>query len=254
MLYVLTIGWQWFAGAAALGLAAGFALTPSAPGRDEAGGWAATAAALALLAAIGAAAAFGAAPGRDGLLLDIAFLAGFAYVAGLPAGQWAKRLTAGPAAAPASAPKVEPTPEPPPAESAGSEPVPEPPAAASAEPEPAPVETPVQPPEPAAPAPAEEAKPAPRNARKAPVGIKPESLSAPRGDPDDLCRIKGLGPKSVEKLHALGIFHIDQIAVWNLENARWISAALGSAGRVERGKWIQQAREIVAAAKAAKNQ
>jgi predicted flap endonuclease-1-like 5' DNA nuclease len=79
-------------------------------------------------------------------------------------------------------------------------------------------------------------------------GQPPESLAAPRGGaPDDLTRIRGIGPKSVEKLHALGVFHFDQIAAWNIDNARWIGAALAVPGRVERGKWIQQARELVAA-------
>ncbi|MFY9831363.1 MAG: hypothetical protein WAK66_01405, partial [Methylocystis sp.] len=79
-------------------------------------------------------------------------------------------------------------------------------------------------------------------------GHAPESLAAPRGGTaDDLTRIRGIGPKSVEKLHALGVFHFDQIAAWNIDNARWVGAALSVPGRVERGKWIQQARELVAA-------
>jgi len=85
-------------------------------------------------------------------------------------------------------------------------------------------------------------------AKKHLPGLPPESLASPRrGTPDDLTKIKGIGPKSVEKLHALGVFHYDQIAAWNIDNARWIGAALTVPGRVERGKWIQQARELVAA-------
>ena len=34
-------------------------------------------------------------------------------------------------------------------------------------------------------------------------------------------------------------------AIWNLDNARWISAALEAPGRVERGKWVQQAQALV---------
>jgi predicted flap endonuclease-1-like 5' DNA nuclease len=45
-------------------------------------------------------------------------------------------------------------------------------------------------------------------------------------------------------LHALGVFHYDQIAVWSLDNARWISAALEAPGRVERSKWVQQAQAL----------
>ena len=77
------------------------------------------------------------------------------------------------------------------------------------------------------------------------TGVAPTLLPAPRnGVADDLDRIKGLGPKSRERLHALGVFHYDQIAVWSLDNARWISAALEAPGRVERGKWVQQAQAL----------
>jgi len=83
------------------------------------------------------------------------------------------------------------------------------------------------------------------------AGAAPPMLTAPRGGrPDDLSLIKTLGPKSIEKLHVLGVFHYDQIAAWNLDNARWIGAAIGGPGRVERGKWIQQARDILAEKKA----
>jgi predicted flap endonuclease-1-like 5' DNA nuclease len=97
---------------------------------------------------------------------------------------------------------------------------------------------------------AEATLPPSKSARKrrhpARPGVAPQLLAAPRGDgPDDLSKIKGLGAKSLEKLHALGVFHYDQIAIWSLDNARWISAALEAPGRVERGKWVQQAQALV---------
>lgn len=266
MLYVLTIGWQWFAGAFALGLAAGFLLAPSGRTAENSGGRTATAAALALLGGVGLAAASQSAPGRDGLTLDIAYLAGFAYFAGFPAGSFGRSLAAAPAPARAPVAGL-------PGETAIAEERPEPSIAAppafeapqpAAEISAAPAETAAAPlaiAEPAPPAPALEsaaaavlepaAKAASRPRKAPPAGARPDGIAAPRGGaPDDLTRIKGLGPKSAEKLHELGIFHIDQVAAWNLENARWISAAIGGPGRVERGKWIQQAREIAAAAKA----
>jgi predicted flap endonuclease-1-like 5' DNA nuclease len=100
------------------------------------------------------------------------------------------------------------------------------------------------------PAPAAEPAAAQSPAKKAP-GAPPPFLPAPRGGlADDLSLIKTLGPKSVERLNAMGVYHFDQIAEWSLDNARWIGAALGGPGRVERGKWIQQARDILAAKKA----
>lgn len=78
-------------------------------------------------------------------------------------------------------------------------------------------------------------------------GKQPEALAAPRAaGADDLKKIKGVGPKSEAKLNALGIYHFDQIAEWSLDNARWIGAALATPGRIERGKWIQQAQELAA--------
>jgi predicted flap endonuclease-1-like 5' DNA nuclease len=89
---------------------------------------------------------------------------------------------------------------------------------------------------------------APKARGKKAAGVKPEMLAAPRdGGADDLARIKGIGPKSLEKLNGLGVFHYDQIAAWDLDNAKWIGAAIGAPGRVERDKWIQQARALASA-------
>jgi predicted flap endonuclease-1-like 5' DNA nuclease len=80
--------------------------------------------------------------------------------------------------------------------------------------------------------------------KKSPAA-RPDALEAPRGGkPDDLSKIKGVGPKSQEKLHALGVFHYDQIAAWTPEQARWIGGALGVPGRVERGRWVAQAKSL----------
>jgi predicted flap endonuclease-1-like 5' DNA nuclease len=88
---------------------------------------------------------------------------------------------------------------------------------------------------------------APQSTAKRQPGAPPPFLAAPvDGKGDNLSKIKGLGPKSVKKLNALGVYHYEQIAAWNLDNARWIGAQLGTPGRVERGKWIQQARELAA--------
>ena len=77
------------------------------------------------------------------------------------------------------------------------------------------------------------------------VGAAPATLHAPRGGAaDDLARIKGLGPKSVEKLHALGVFHYDQIAGWSDDNVKWIEASIGAAGRVKRSGWVEQAQAL----------
>ena len=163
--------------------------------------------------------------GREELLLEIGVLSTAAYVLGLPLGGGAKGLLPAPAALPKPMPVV----------LRGA-----PPEALARAPEPRAA--------PKAAAPRAAKKAAPIAAGKKPFpGQPPESLPAPRGGvADDLAKIKGIGPKSVEKLHALGVFHYDQIAAWSFDNARWVGAALAAPGRVERGKWIQQARELLA--------
>ncbi|HEY8138653.1 MAG TPA: hypothetical protein VIF61_12480 [Methylocystis sp.] len=245
MLYVLTLGWVWFAAAGALGLLVGFATATRGRGGESSGMWVILAA-FGVLAGGLAGAELGLVPGRAGLQLEIGLLAALAYFIGLSIGGGAKGLLAAPAAAP-----VKPTPvvvrgrprdeEPPaPRLAAAKHDAADSPAPASLAPEPPPAKIETA----AARELAEKASPT----KKHLPGHPPESLAAPRGGMgDDLTRIKGIGPKSVEKLHALGVFHFDQIAAWNIDNARWVGAALSVPGRVERGKWIQQARELVVA-------
>jgi predicted flap endonuclease-1-like 5' DNA nuclease len=262
MLYVLTLGWVWFAAAGALGLLVGFATATRGRG-GEFSGWWVILAAFGVLAGGFAGAELGLVPGHAGLQLEIGLLAALAYFFGLPIGGGAKSLLPAPAAAPIKpipvvvrgrprdeeeAPALStpapnaPAPTPPVPEP----PAPEPPAPVSPAPEPPPAKSETADSETAAAAPEPAAKAPP--AKKHFPGRPPERLAGPRGGTaDDLTRIKGIGPKSVEKLHALGVFHFDQIAAWNIDNARWIGAALSAPGRVERGKWIQQAREHVAA-------
>ena len=243
MLYVLTLGWVWFAAAGALGLLVGFATATRGRG-GEFSGWWVVLAAFGVLAGGLAGAELGLVPGRVGLRLEIGLLAALAYFIGLSIGGGARSLLPAPATAP-----MKPTPvvvrgRPRDEKATAANPSPAPksspvPIAAAPNPEPTPVKSEI-----AAAAPESAAKASP--AKKHFPGRPPESLAAPRGgSPDDLTRIKGIGPKSVEKLHALGVFHFDQIAAWNIDNARWIGAALSVPGRVERGKWIQQARELV---------
>jgi NADH-quinone oxidoreductase subunit E len=74
-------------------------------------------------------------------------------------------------------------------------------------------------------------------------GKKPEGLAKPRrGVSDDLRMIEGVGPVLEKLLHALGIFHFDQIAVFGPNEIAWIDANLkGFKGRATRDKWVSQA-------------
>lgn len=71
---------------------------------------------------------------------------------------------------------------------------------------------------------------------------KPELLSAPNGDKDDLKRIRGVGPKIEETLNRLGVYHFAQIAGWNEGNKAWVDDQLKFKGRIDREDWIAQAK------------
>lgn len=73
-----------------------------------------------------------------------------------------------------------------------------------------------------------------------PVGL----VSARGGKPDDLKRIKGIGPQNEGRLHALGIWHFAQIAQWTPENVHWVGSYLAFPGRIDREEWIAQATEL----------
>lgn len=74
-----------------------------------------------------------------------------------------------------------------------------------------------------------------------------ELLTAPRGAPDDLAKLPGVGPQIVKKLNDAGIFHYWQIAAMTLEDVAKIDRDLKLGGRIARDKWVEQARALIAA-------
>jgi NADH-quinone oxidoreductase subunit E len=129
----------------------------------------------------------------------------------------------------------------------------------------APVSAPPAPtsPAPTSPAPAAPAASAPEPARAVPTtaapapasggapaasleGEKPKGLPAPRGGkPDDLRRIRGIGPKNEGVLNALGIYHYQQIAALTPANIAWLDAYMKFPGRIARDDWVGQARLLL---------
>jgi predicted flap endonuclease-1-like 5' DNA nuclease len=71
---------------------------------------------------------------------------------------------------------------------------------------------------------------------------RPDTLSSPQGEPDDLKRIRGIGPVIEKKLYDVGIFHFHQIAAFSDQNIRWIDNNLAFPGRVNREQWVSQAK------------
>ena len=76
------------------------------------------------------------------------------------------------------------------------------------------------------------------------AAARPVAMATPHhGGPDDLKRIKGVGPKLEELLHTFGIFHFSQIAGWGAPEIAWMDSNLeGFAGRVTRDDWVGQAK------------
>jgi predicted flap endonuclease-1-like 5' DNA nuclease len=76
-------------------------------------------------------------------------------------------------------------------------------------------------------------------------GRRPYGLAAaPGGKPDDLKRIKGIGPRNEQRLQALGIWRFAQIAAWTPDNVKWVGAYLSFPGRIDRERWIAQAKAL----------
>lgn len=62
------------------------------------------------------------------------------------------------------------------------------------------------------------------------------------GPPDELTRMKGVGPKVAALLNSLGVTRYDQIAAWTDADVARVDAQLGAfKGRVTRDHWVEQA-------------
>ena len=102
----------------------------------------------------------------------------------------------------------------------------------------------------AAPAPAATSATPAASAAASGAGTKPATLAAARGgEPDDMRQLSGVGPKMEQTLHAMGIFHFDQIASWGPQELAWMDANLqGFKGRASRDGWVAQAKALAAGA------
>jgi len=73
-----------------------------------------------------------------------------------------------------------------------------------------------------------------------------ELLTAPRGAPDDLAKLPGVGPQIIKKLNDAGIFHYWQIAAMTNDDVAKIDRNLKLGGRIKRDNWVEQARSLSA--------
>ena len=62
---------------------------------------------------------------------------------------------------------------------------------------------------------------------------------------DDLTRIDGIGPFLEKKLNEIGVYTYDEIAAWDSERIREVTAAIEYfEGRIERDNWVEQAAHL----------
>jgi len=85
-------------------------------------------------------------------------------------------------------------------------------------------------------------------AAPAPAAPTPVPASTPTSTaPDDLRRIKGVGPKLAALLNEQGITSFAQIAAWDTADIEQVDALLGRfAGRITRDQWTEQAKLLSA--------
>jgi small subunit ribosomal protein S2 len=72
-----------------------------------------------------------------------------------------------------------------------------------------------------------------------------ERLSAPRGAPDDLTKLHGVGPQLEKKLNDAGVYHFWQIAAMQPDDVTKLDTDLKLNGRASRDGWIEQARTML---------
>ncbi|MBY0612647.1 MAG: 30S ribosomal protein S2 [Beijerinckiaceae bacterium] len=74
-----------------------------------------------------------------------------------------------------------------------------------------------------------------------------ERLTAPRGAPDDMTKIPGVGPELAAKINEAGIFHFAQIAALDEAGVAALDAELKLNGRIQRDNWLDHVKALEAA-------
>ncbi|RWO78789.1 proton-conducting membrane transporter [Mesorhizobium sp.] len=85
---------------------------------------------------------------------------------------------------------------------------------------------------------------APKSA--APAAKKAATTKAAVGNASNLRRLIGIGPANERLLHGLGVTTYAQIAAWTAADVKRIEETLNFDGRIERERWIEQAKLLAA--------
>ncbi len=85
-----------------------------------------------------------------------------------------------------------------------------------------------------------------RKIKKTTVETTPNTMASSVDEsPDELTKIKGIGPVLEGKLQGLGIRQFSQIASWGEDDINGVSEHLSFKGRIEREEWVKQAKELI---------
>jgi predicted flap endonuclease-1-like 5' DNA nuclease len=101
-----------------------------------------------------------------------------------------------------------------------------------------------EPPAKAPPMPPADADTRPSSASGGPVLLD----AASHGEPDDLKKISGVGPKLEGLLHQNGVYYFWQIAEWSARDIEIVDTKLAAfKGRIARDNWVSQAKTLAKA-------
>jgi large subunit ribosomal protein L19 len=78
-----------------------------------------------------------------------------------------------------------------------------------------------------------------------------KGFKRPKGEPDNLTRIKGLSAELAAQLSGLGVTKFEQIANFSDDDIANVDETLALGGRIENEDWVRQAQAFVAEAAAA---
>jgi large subunit ribosomal protein L19 len=77
-----------------------------------------------------------------------------------------------------------------------------------------------------------------------------KGFKKPKGEPDDLTKIKGISVDLAGRLTQLGCIKLDQIANFSDDDIANVDEALKLDGAIEKGDWVGQAQRLIAEAAA----
>ena len=78
-----------------------------------------------------------------------------------------------------------------------------------------------------------------------------KGFKRPKGEPEDLTKIKGVSAEMAGRLNGLGVIKYDQIANFSDDDIANVDETLILDGRIEKDDWVSQAQQLVAEAAAA---